>query len=157
VYSEVGRGATFHVFLPVAAPPPGRAVAEEAVSSLPRGTELVLLVEDRAEVRAVGARMLRAAGYQVLEAGDADEALQLLESGESEVRVLLTDVVLPGTGGELLAATVRRLVPGVRVIFASGYPQDSALATNLSPADAFIQKPLTAAQLLPLMRRVIDG
>jgi two-component system cell cycle sensor histidine kinase/response regulator CckA len=108
-------------------------------------------------VRAVGARMLRAAGYQVLEAGDADEALQVLDSGGGPVRVLLTDVVLPGTGGELLAATVRRLVPNVRVIYASGYPEQSALSSALPPADAFIQKPLTAAQLLPLMRRVLDA
>ncbi len=156
VYSEVGRGTTFHVFLPAtvqAAP----AADETAGSALPRGSEWILLVEDRAEVRTVGARMLRAHGYQVLEAADADEALRVLETTGTTVSVLLTDVVLPGTGGELLATTVRRLVPGIRVIFASGYPIDSAFPNGrLGPADGFIQKPLTAATLLPLIRTTID-
>ena len=156
VYSEVGRGATFHVFIPAF------GVSRDAEAAgvnpqLPRGDEWILLVEDRAEVRAVGARMLRTAGYQVLEAADADEALRVLGAGGSNIRVLVTDVVLPGTGGELLAATVKRLVPGIVVIFASGYPEEAAFpAHHRPPADAFIQKPLTAAMLLPLVRRILD-
>lgn len=155
VYSEVGRGTTIHVFIPASGQSAETEGASE-VAALPRGDEWVLLVEDRPEVRAVAARMLRAAGYQVLEAADADEALRVLDATGTNVRVLLTDVVLPGTGGELLAATVRRLVPEIRVIFTSGYPEDSAFPVKGRPEGAFIQKPLTAARLLPLVRRVLD-
>ncbi|HEY2807042.1 MAG TPA: response regulator [Gemmatimonadales bacterium] len=156
VYSEIGRGTTFRVFIP-ATGQPADVDAAAADAALPRGTEWILLVEDKAEVRSVGARMLRGHGYQVLEAGDADEALRVLDATGTGIRMLLTDVVLPGTGGELLAATVRRLIPGIRVIFTSGYPEDSAFQPGNHPAaDAFIQKPLTASTLLPLIRRVLD-
>ncbi len=157
VYSEIGRGTTFRIFIPAHGGAPAEKEGAAPDTTLPRGTEWILLVEDKAEVRAVGARMLRGQGYQVLEAADADEALRVLSATGTNVQLLLTDVVLPGTGGELLASTVRRLVPHIRVIFTSGYPEDAAFQPSARPAaHAFIQKPLTASTLLPMIRKVLD-
>ncbi len=157
VYSEVGRGTNVQVLLPAAgeeAPGAERAGGD----ALPRGGETVLLVEDDAAVRAVSARVLRAHGYEVFEATDAEDALRVLEATGGRVHLLLTDIVLPTASGEVLAERVLRLSPGVRAVFASGYPEAQAFSGRARPPGSeFLQKPLTATALLTAIRRVLDA
>ncbi len=155
VESEVGRGTTFHLYLP-------RFRGSEAAGAplpepAPRGRETVLLVEDEAVVRKLLRTVLEEHGYQVLEASHADEALKLARDHPSDLPLLVTDVVMPGgKGGRELAEELLALRPGLRVLFMSGYTDDAVLRHGLSSEQAaFIQKPFLPAALLTKIRDVL--
>ncbi len=156
VYSEPGLGTSVKIYLPfagamgpVTAPPPPPPPA-----SL-RGTETVLLVEDEDAVRVVARQVLERYGYAVIETARPEEALALAE-GPQAVDLLLTDIVMPGLGGQALAAqfTARRL--GTRVLFMSGYPA-AAIGRHqmLERGLAFLQKPFSALALAQKVRQVL--
>src|SRR4051812_22860815 len=145
ITSEVGVGTVVTIFLPAAED--GVAVAEEPVASAERaqGTATVLVVEDQDPVRRQACRILEAHGYQVREAGSADEALAAWEP----VDVLVTDVVMPGMSGQQLAERARDRTPGVRVVFMSGHTDDVLVKAGARQGDiAFVQKPFTRDSLL---------
>jgi two-component system, cell cycle sensor histidine kinase and response regulator CckA len=158
VYSEVGHGTTFKIYLPCAAAPPEAAPPSDDVDVLPRGVETVLLVEDEVSVRTLAARVLRAKGYTVLEAANGDEALTLVrDQGEAMIDVLLTDVIMPQTGGRALADRLAALLPGVKVLFMSGYTDDAIVHhDHLAPGIAFLHKPFSPAALARKVREVLD-
>lgn len=158
VYSEVGAGSTFKVFLPATS-----ALAEVRESVLPprarrRGWETVLLVEDEPTVHAIGARILRAAGYTVLVARHGKEALDVALAHEGEIHLLFTDAVMPEMGGKELSERLCALRPGLRVLYSSGYTDTSIVLNGVIDADvAFLPKPYTAAALTDKVREVLDG
>jgi PAS domain S-box-containing protein len=157
ILSQVGRGTVVRVSLPhLRFDTPAEPLQADAPA--PRGTETVLLVEDETGVRKVTARLLRAQGYEVLEARDADDALRQLERKDLTVSLLLTDVVLPGMGGRELAALATVGRPGMRTLFASGYTDDVILKNQLLNQDSVVlQKPFTAEALARRVREVLDA
>jgi two-component system, cell cycle sensor histidine kinase and response regulator CckA len=155
VYSEVGTGTKFTVLFPAEAAV-DRA-AGEPLPVAPRGAETVLVVEDEDEVRRLVRIALEAQGYTVLETADADAAVRVLEAHPGPVHLLLTDVVMPGTGGRVLADAVRTRRPGVRVLYMSGYTDDAVIRHGvLGASDAFLQKPFTPLSLARKVRAVLD-
>jgi PAS domain S-box-containing protein len=157
VDSGVGRGTSFHVFLPALDGPVGEAGARAGGVS-PRGHEVVLIVEDEPSVRQFTMSALEAHGYEVHAASSPTEALRIAEGLGERVRLLITDVVMPGMGGGQLADTLRAAYPGLRVLFMSGYNDDAVVRHGVETAtDAFLQKPFTPAALAARVRAVLDG
>ncbi len=168
IETAMGVGSTVHIDLPRIADV-DRRIAPVALRSLPefatdRGDEVVLLVEDEDSVRLLARRLLEAAGYTVLEASNSVAALQQSRRFDSDIHVLLSDVVMPGMHGRHLASAIRRDRSGIAVVFMSGYangPDDQA-----SGADAdslFIAKPFSGEQLRSIVgqaaarARVVSG
>jgi two-component system cell cycle sensor histidine kinase/response regulator CckA len=149
VDSTLGEGATFSLYFPVYE---GEAVEEPGASdarrtTLRQGDGVVLLVEDEAPVRAFAGRALRR-GYTVLEAADAEEALSLLDDPGLEVDVFVTDVVMPGMDGPSWVRQARETRPNARVVFMSGYAEDSLSEEQARiPNSVFLPKPFSLNQL----------
>ena len=156
VYSEVGRGTTVRVFLP-ADPRATGSSQSTPTPRPPRGSETVLLVEDEPEVRRVARMSLESQGYTVLEADGGPAALALLDTAPT-IHLLLTDVVMPQVGGRQVAEAVRARLPGVRVLYMSGYTDDAVLRHGiLEHTDQFIPKPFTPLGLARKVREVLDA
>jgi two-component system cell cycle sensor histidine kinase/response regulator CckA len=157
VYSEVGVGTTFRIYLAVAAELAAGSAPSAAAPQV-RGTEIVLVVEDEESIRRVAYRGLRANGYTVLQAGDGEEALAVLERHGGTVDLLLTDVVMPRMNGRALAEAMRAHHPGLKVLYTSGYTDDAVVRHGILQADvAFLPKPYTPLSLLRKIRQVLDG
>jgi len=156
VYSELGRGTSFKIYLP-RVDPIATAKAEGPLSRTARGTETILVVEDDVNVRQLVVECLTTAGYTVLEAPDAHAAVHLHAHYGSAIALLLTDVVLPKISGPELARSLQRAAPGLRVLFMSGYT-DNAIGRHgvLEPGIAFLQKPFTSAGLTSKVRDALD-
>jgi PAS domain S-box-containing protein len=155
-YSEVGVGTTMRVYLP-SVDLPVRA-ADAGPRPLRRGGwETILLVEDEPSVRRVASRMLRGLGYTVHEAMNGEEAIAFLEGSPERIDLLFTDVVMPGMGGPALAEQAARLRPGTRILFASGYSEDTMLRHRLlSEQVTLLQKPFTMDSLADKVRYALD-
>jgi two-component system, cell cycle sensor histidine kinase and response regulator CckA len=122
-----------------------------------RGTETVLVVDDEAPVRAMAAYMLGALRYRALEAGSAEEAVRLSAS-HGRVHLLLTDVRMPGGGGEALTAALAARQPGLKVLWMSGYSEDPAIRRAiLEKKVQFLAKPFSMAELAAKVRQVLDA
>lgn len=158
VYSEVGHGTTFKIYLPCVASITEGHVQPIAIDRLPRGAETVLLVEDEIAVRALAARVLRAQGYTVIEAANGDKALTLAHDwGEAGIDLLLTDVIMPQIGGRELAARLKALLPQIKVLYMSGYTDDAIVHHGrLEPGIVFLHKPFSPAALARKVREVLD-
>jgi two-component system cell cycle sensor histidine kinase/response regulator CckA len=157
VESSVGEGTTFRIYFPEAE---GAAepTAPAMVTERPKGSETVLLVEDEPAVRSLAAMILGRIGYRVLTAEDGVTALRLWKEHGSEVDVLLTDVIMPQMSGVELAQKVRALNPGLRVLFMSGYTDDTIAKHGLRPDEiAMLEKPFTAESLAAKLRSVLDN
>ncbi|MGI9040607.1 MAG: ATP-binding protein, partial [Gemmatimonadales bacterium] len=157
VYSEPGHGTTFKVYLPCVGL---CAAAEEHVGvggGPARGGEVVLLAEDRADVRRFTARVLRECGYEVLEADSGESALALARDLAGPVHVLLTDAVMPGMSGKVLAERLGTARPETRVVFMSGYTDDAVMDRNVVESGiTFLQKPFTLVRLAAAIRSALD-
>ncbi len=156
VYSEVGIGTTMKAYLPRADEAAVDPAAEAGPAPL-HGSATILLVEDEPAVRQVAGRILRGQGYTVLEAGEGEQALRLLEQHQEQVHLLLTDVVLPGLRGRELAERVSSLRPGIRLLYISGYTDDVTTRNGLlQPGAALLQKPFTAESVGRRVREALD-
>ena len=158
VYSELGVGTTFKIYLPrveaAVEPASGRA----APAPVARGSETVLVAEDEAPVRAVARHALERYGYRVLEAASAEAALDVAQRYSGPIHVLLTDVIMPGLSGRDLATRLAALRPETRVIYMSGYTDDAITRHGvLEPGFVFVQKPFTPDALARTVRDVLDG
>ena|SRR5579864_5561620 len=131
----------------------GAAVADAAPLNRERR---ILLVEDEAFVRGVTAEVLAAAGYQLLLAASATEALQVCHANRGRVNLLLTDIVLPGANGRELARECRALYPGMRVLFISGYAEQQAACRISGESHEYLAKPFSTHMLLTKVCEVLN-
>ena len=157
VYSELGIGTTFKVYLPRVDEKVSRSrVVTPAYESLPRGHETILLVEDEEALRSLAHKVLIRNGYRVVEAADAEAALRIAQQ-TNPLDLLLTDMIIPYFNGQELARRVKVLHPTVQVLLMSGYT-DNAMLNNglLEPGTAFIQKPFTPDALIRRVRQTLD-
>ncbi|MGQ9698059.1 MAG: PAS domain S-box protein, partial [Armatimonadota bacterium] len=154
-YSEPGKGTTFKVYLPRAAEAAEAAAVRPA--GVPGGTESILVVEDDSSVREVTCSLLRSLGYTVLEAKNAAEALELCRQAGSDLALMLTDVVMPEMSGRKLADAVGKLCPGLKVLYMSGYTDNTIVHHGvLDEGVQFVQKPFTRESLARKVREVLD-
>jgi|SRR5579883_670101 len=157
VYSELGVGTTFKVYFPWATKAPGSGVVPLAQRSPPQGTEAVLLVEDEDAVRTLTRHVLVGCGYTVLEAADGEEAIRIADAYPKPIHLLITDVVMPGLGGRLVAERVAARHPSLRILFVSGYTDDAVVRHGvLSERANFLQKPFSPTALAIKVREVLD-
>jgi CheY-like chemotaxis protein len=156
VESAPGRGSTFRVYLPLADVEPARpAPAAPADAPLPRGHETILLVEDDPDLRELAREILDDCGYRVLVAPTGFDAIRLATEHQGTVDLLLTDVVMPHLSGPSVVTRVRRLAPGLRVLYMSGYT-DETIAAQLASAE-LLEKPFDARSLATKVRQVLDA
>jgi len=157
VYSELGRGSTFRVYLPrVDVAPEVLAPPSQPPTNL-GGAETILLVEDEDQERRVSAEILAECGYRLLVARDAAEACLIAESHPEPIDLLLTDVVMARTSGRELADKLAPTRPEMRVLYMSGYTHGAIVhQCVLEPGIAFLQKPLTPRTLSQKVREVLD-
>ncbi len=157
VYSEVGLGTTFKVYLPrVDAPLPDPRVVTANSNMAQTGSETILLVEDDEAVRTLAQKILERQGYRVLAANGGVEALEICQH-QASIDLLLTDVVMPKINGQELARQITFRYPTIRVIFMSGYTYSAVTQSGvLEPETAFIQKPFTSDLLALKVRQVLD-
>ena len=159
VYSEAGTGTSFKIYLPELIEPEREAKAASAsANTMLRGTETILLVEDEEVVRGLTQKILEESGYHVLTAGGGDEALQLCSEKKTKIDLLLTDVVMPGASGKEVADRLGDMVPGIKVLFMSGYTDESIVHHGVLDSNVeFIQKPFTPVALSRKVREVLDS
>lgn len=155
--SEAGEGTSVRLFL---APAPARRIEmkfdENAPTGRDNGHESVLVVEDDARVRRVAVARLKGAGYRVLEAATGAEALVTV-AAHPEIRVLFTDIVMPGgMPGDELASRVRALRPDIKILFTSGYAEPGVAGRELMAAGIWLKKPYTAKELTARLRELLD-
>jgi len=157
VYSEVGVGTTFKVYLPCAEAPAATSKAKPESLALPRGTETVLLVEDEEAVRSLTRRVLVGCGYIVVEAADGAEASRVAAEHHGPIHLLVTDVVMPGDGGRIVAEQVAKSHPEAQVLFISGYTDDAVIRHGvLREGVNYLQKPYSPIALATKVRSVLD-
>jgi signal transduction histidine kinase len=156
VYSEVGTGTTFRVYLPQ---------SEGEVSVLPTrvpvedetGDETILVVEDDPLVRKSTVRVLRGLGYQVVDAASGKEALELVRTSDDTIDLLVTDVVMPEMNGKRLAWKLGRRLPTLKVLFMSGYTANVIVHHGILDSDvALMHKPFSPSDLAQRVREVLD-
>jgi CheY-like chemotaxis protein len=157
LYSEEGEGTTVKLYFPRFL---GAARAEDAAIelALPTGSddEVILVVEDNDAVRANSVMSLTELGYRVVEAAEADSALEIVRS-DQQIDLLFTDVVLPGKSGRVLADTARTLRPNLKVLFTTGYSRNAIVHHGrLDPGVQLISKPFTFEQLAARVRDMLD-
>ena len=158
VYSEPGQGSTFKVYLPSVV----HDVAVEAVTAAAPGhertaSETVLLVEDEAGVRQLSKRILVSAGFRVLEAANGDDAEKLFADHADSIDLVVTDVVMPGCGGPELLSRLQVKAPALRVLYMSGFTEQSAAQqAGIDRGLPFVQKPFTAAEFVRQVRGALD-
>jgi PAS domain S-box-containing protein len=159
VYSEPGEGTTFRIYLPALGALSSNAAVDAgtpAGATALGGKETVLVVEDMTQVRNLAVVALKACGYHVVQAGNAEEALALCERESGPIHLVLTDVVMPGLNGPELAKRLESLRPGIKVLLMSGYT-DNAISHDGAPGERldFIQKPFSAEGLARKVRAIL--
>jgi two-component system cell cycle sensor histidine kinase/response regulator CckA len=152
VYSEVGIGTTFKIYLPRV-----QGVADSLLTSvrpteIARGSETILLVEDDAALRTLGRELLEEMGYVVLDASKPSEALTVSERHSGPIHLLMTDVIMPGMNGKQLADQLLQSRPNMKVMYVSGYTDNIIRNVISSTGAAFLQKPFTRATLSKKLR-----
>jgi len=157
VYSEVGKGTTFKIYLPqvdeVADAP--AAATTDPVSL--QGSEAILVVEDSPQLRTLIREVLELHGYQVLDAPSGQAALEVAERPGTHVDLLLTDVIMPGMNGRELADRLSARQPGLKVVFASGYTADALTRYGVEAGSGYLQKPFSPKVLASKVREVLDA
>jgi PAS domain S-box-containing protein len=159
VYSEVGLGTTFKIYLPSAGEKAALPKASNpGPKSLIHGRGTILLVEDEEAVRMFAEHVLTEAGYRVVTAADGEEALHLAEKLLDQINLVLTDVVMPRMSGRQLVEAVHKLRPNLKVLYMSGYTDDAVLRHGVLTAEAaFLQKPFSGGVLSQKVNEVMNG
>jgi CheY-like chemotaxis protein len=159
LYSEPGHGTIVKIYLPryVSAETEAEASIDRPAAAALGGSETVLVVEDEPHVRFFSVSALAQLGYRVLEAAEGEAALQILRA-EPRVDLLFTDVGLPGMNGRVLSEEAKRLAPGIRVLFTTGYARNAIVHHGLLDSGVMLlPKPFTIERLARMCRRVLDG
>jgi PAS domain S-box-containing protein len=156
VYSEVGSGSTFKIYLPRVDEQASRTTAE-VPHALPHGTETVLLVEDEASLRELLREALASSGYSVLVAGNGAEAVQVAQAHAGAIPIMVTDVIMPGIRGPMIAELLAPTRPEMKILYISGYSDESVTRHGLAgPGRAFLSKPFGPDVLLRRVRETLD-
>ena len=158
VYSEEGRGTTFKIYFPRVLASAEDYRRSSQVLDVPHGSETILLVEDAELVRNLTRQVLETAGYRVLEAANAEAAIDLCERINGDrIDLLLTDVVMPGMSGNEMSRILLAKQPGMPVLYMSGYTDDAIVQHGVLEAGInFLQKPFTPGALASKVREVLD-
>lgn len=158
VYSELGKGSVFKVYLPRVG---GTAMPHQQIaadSAAQRGSETILLAEDSEGLREIAREYLENMGYKVIEANSGEQALERAQEFRGEIHLLLTDVVMSGMNGRELADQIVHKYPGMKVLFTSGYTDDAIARQGISDLTvAFIQKPYRPKALARMVRELLDA
>jgi len=156
VYSEIGHGSTFTIYLPASE----KAVKEAKKfysEEIPRGTETVLLVDDEITITEVIEKALALMGYKVLLASNGEEALEVYKRNQDAIAVVILDMIMPGISGGKTYDLLKEINPGAKVILSSGYSEDGEAARIMSRGcDGFIQKPFGIKELSQKIREILD-
>lgn len=156
IQSAPGRGTTFEILFPMSEERPS-AVQQEKASLLSGGSETILLVEDTAPLRLLTKRLLEDCGYTVLDSGNPMEAISMAGQHEGPLPLMITDVMMPGISGLVLAERLISTRPETRVLYTSGYADDAAVRNGaLGPNSAFLEKPFTRDDLIRKVRELLD-
>jgi CheY-like chemotaxis protein len=157
VYSEIGRGSVFKIYLPrhrTAKP----AAEEEIPAEPPKGVETILLSEDDDITRMITATMLEKLGYKVIQASTARVALEMLQTQHSRIDLVFTDIVMPdGISGIELVARMREYYPSIKALYGSGYTPNAIPNYSLRPGEDLISKPYNREILASKIREVLDA
>jgi two-component system cell cycle sensor histidine kinase/response regulator CckA len=157
VYSEVGKGTCFKIYLPRVDQPVEGIGAKPPRAEAPRGTETVLLAEDEQDVRELAREFLESGGYTVIEATNGQDALRLAARHEGQIDLLVTDMVMPGMSGQHLAARLQQEHAGLAVIYMSGYSEHAATESTHSTLNAtLLTKPFSRNAILRTVRESLD-
>jgi signal transduction histidine kinase/CheY-like chemotaxis protein len=160
VESEAGQGTTFTVYLPKAdeaAAGHETGTAAPQSTAAPRGSEVVLVVEDSDPLRAFGREVLELQGYTVLEAPNGPAALEVATTHGDHIDLLMSDVVLPGMNGRELAGRLMSQRPRLKVLFTSGHPAEVLERYGIEAGQPYLQKPFSLDALARKVRQVLDG
>lgn len=158
VYSEVGQGTIFRVYLPRVNQSVEQIHPKEPQNSTLKGCESILIAEDSASLREMAREYLQSLGYTVLEAASGKEALQRAKEHDGPIHLLLTDVVMPEMSGSELAHEIISIRPEIKIVFTSGYTEDAIARQGiLDPAAVFIQKPYRPKALARKVREVLGA
>jgi signal transduction histidine kinase len=156
VTSAPGAGSCFSVWLPEATVVATGDPSPVAAATVGRG-EVILLVEDEVDLRRLAATVLREAGYEVIEAPNGSAALALVQHRDAALHLVLTDVVMPGMDGYLLAQRLRECCPEVRIAFMSGYAEPEIEARATTDPSLLLRKPFTPTTLLAHVRHALSS
>ena len=158
VYSELGGGSIFKIYLPRVDQVAEPAKSRQADDHHARGSETILVVEDEAMVRDLTLEVLKESGYTVISAERPDDALRISEQNQGSIDLLLTDVVMPGMSGLELAERLKPGRPKMKVLYVSGYTADAVARRGMSdPKTAFLQKPFAPGALVRKVREVLEA
>jgi CheY-like chemotaxis protein len=158
VESAHGVGTTVRVYVPRTDEEDVQVATQPAAPARAVISETVLLVEDDDRVRGLLGTVLRRRGYTVLEASRGDQAVALASAHDAPIHLLLSDVLMPGMGGRMVADRVTRMRPGVRVLFMSGHSDDALLRSGIEAAGTpFIQKPFSPEALAAKIRETLTA
>jgi two-component system cell cycle sensor histidine kinase/response regulator CckA len=158
VYSEPGEGATFRIYFPVSAAAAAEEAAAPTQAAVRGGSETILVADDHEGLRDLLGESLQALGYHVLLAGDGEEALQQFTEHQSEIDLVVLDVIMPKLRGPEAYSRMSTLRPGVPVIFCTGYNADTPLVSaSIKTATSVLQKPYTTKILAQQVRSALDG
>jgi signal transduction histidine kinase len=157
VDTQVGKGTRFEVYLPEVSESAESRAANEALMPLQRLVQTVLLAEDEEGVRDLAGEFLRAEGYVVLTAKDGVEAIAIGEHSGADVRLLVTDIVMPKMRGPELAGKLRHLLPNLKVVYMSGYLEHEHTGGEFVEDDFFLQKPFSREELVKKVREALSN
>ncbi len=157
VYSELGKGTSFKIYLPRVNEAEVRIGAPKPVAELPAGTETVLLTEDEQDVREIAREFLESGGYKVIEAKNGKEAIAIAAEHRNKIDLLVTDMVMPGMTGQELAVKLQQEHPGLSVVFMSGYSEHAATEmANADPSVRLLTKPFSRGAILRTVREILE-
>jgi two-component system, cell cycle sensor histidine kinase and response regulator CckA len=157
VYSEPGRGTTFKIYLPICAQQVSTIQSPQRAAPALTGSGTILLVEDDGAVRKLLVEVLSSLGYRILEASSGHEALNIKGLDTQDIRLLITDVIMPGMTGRELADKLKAKAPGLVVLYISGYTENVIASRGiLEPGLAFLQKPFTPSGLAQKVKELLQ-
>jgi two-component system cell cycle sensor histidine kinase/response regulator CckA len=157
VHSELGEGTTVEIFLPCASDPFKKPERTSEPLPSPQGSETILLVEDESMLRTSIREGLETNGYHVLEASNGDKAILISRRYSDPIHLVLTDVVMPGMNGRMVAEALALIHPEARILYMSGYTDDAVIRNSLfDEKTAFLQKPFTPRELACKVREILD-
>jgi CheY-like chemotaxis protein len=158
VDSELGIGTTFMIYLPQVDGATELAAPPVAMPKSPSGTETILLVEDEESLRKLVKGCLSSRGYNILDAGNGEEALKVAQQYDGNIPLLLTDVIMPGMSGRELADSLKQSRADVKILYMSGYTHDLVTQQGiLESGSDILQKPFSINALLSRVRDVLDA